>query len=173
PTVRAGRSRSTNREPSTVAVPRVGPTRPSTIRSVVDLPAPFGPRKPVTCPSGAVKVRSRTTHWSRYRLPSSRTSITPPRCPAAGAPDQRRKEDVRSCLRRRPARPSYCPAGMSSALRQQEYAVRAHRGPTRVAVAAGTDRSTAVPVLDGEAPPIGPSGTDFRRVVSGSAGSLG
>ena len=32
--------------PSTVAVPEVGRTSPSSMRSVVVLPAPFGPRKP-------------------------------------------------------------------------------------------------------------------------------
>ena len=32
--------------PSTVAVPDVGRTSPSSIRSVVVLPAPFGPRNP-------------------------------------------------------------------------------------------------------------------------------
>ena len=36
--------------PSIVALPLVGLTRPSSIRRVVVLPAPFGPRKPVTAP---------------------------------------------------------------------------------------------------------------------------
>ena len=38
------------RQPSTVAEPAVGRTSPSTMRIVVLLPAPFGPRKPVTHP---------------------------------------------------------------------------------------------------------------------------
>jgi hypothetical protein len=39
----------------TVAVPAVGRSRPRIIRIVVDLPAPFGPRKPVTRPGSTVK----------------------------------------------------------------------------------------------------------------------
>ncbi|SLI22074.1 Uncharacterised protein [Mycobacteroides abscessus subsp. abscessus] len=42
------------------AVPAVGVSSPRIIRIVVDLPAPFGPRKPVTCPGFTVKVRSST-----------------------------------------------------------------------------------------------------------------
>ena len=38
-----------------VAVPDVGAVRPTMTRIVVDLPAPFGPRKPVTRPGWAVK----------------------------------------------------------------------------------------------------------------------
>jgi hypothetical protein len=35
---------------STVELPAVGGVSPQIIRSVVDLPAPFGPRKPVMVP---------------------------------------------------------------------------------------------------------------------------
>ena len=38
------------RPPSTVTVPEVGLSSPRIMRSVVDLPAPLGPRKPVTTP---------------------------------------------------------------------------------------------------------------------------
>jgi hypothetical protein len=38
----------------TVAVPAVGRSSPIIIRMVVDLPAPFGPRKPVTRPGRTV-----------------------------------------------------------------------------------------------------------------------
>src|SRR5688572_31776040 len=38
-----------------VAEPDVGTVRPTITRIVVDLPAPFGPRKPVTRPGWAVK----------------------------------------------------------------------------------------------------------------------
>ena len=44
----------------TVAVPAVARTRPRMIRSVVVLPAPFGPRKPVIVPSRTLKLRSST-----------------------------------------------------------------------------------------------------------------
>ena len=39
-----------------VAVPAVGVTRPSSIRSVVVLPAPLGPRNPVTLPGCDVEA---------------------------------------------------------------------------------------------------------------------
>src|SRR5438105_3045695 len=40
------------------ACPASGASRPMISRMVVDLPAPFGPRKPVTCPAGTSKLRS-------------------------------------------------------------------------------------------------------------------
>ena len=43
-----------------VALPVVGAARPTRIRSVVVLPAPLGPRKPVTRPGSTVKLRLRT-----------------------------------------------------------------------------------------------------------------
>ena len=56
--------------PPIVALPRLGRTRPSSIRSVVVLPAPLGPRKPVTAPSRAVKLRSSTAATSPKRFES-------------------------------------------------------------------------------------------------------
>jgi hypothetical protein len=41
-------------------VPLSGGVSPTTIRSVVDLPAPLGPRNPVMRPGSAVKVTSST-----------------------------------------------------------------------------------------------------------------
>ena len=38
---------------------------------VVDFPAPFGPRKPVTVPGRTVNVRSETAVVGPYRLVSS------------------------------------------------------------------------------------------------------
>jgi hypothetical protein len=46
--------------PSTCAVPWVAPVRPTMMRMVVDLPAPLGPRNPVTRPGSAVKLTSST-----------------------------------------------------------------------------------------------------------------
>jgi hypothetical protein len=43
-----------------VAVPWSGRINPSSIRSVVDLPAPFGPRKRVTVPGATLNVCSST-----------------------------------------------------------------------------------------------------------------
>ena len=48
-----------------VAVPEVGGVSPVSIRSVVDLPAPFGPRKPVMLPGSTVKE----TSWTAVVLP--------------------------------------------------------------------------------------------------------
>ncbi len=42
------------------SVLRVGVSRPMIIRSVVDFPAPLGPRKPVTRPGNTSKLRSST-----------------------------------------------------------------------------------------------------------------
>jgi hypothetical protein len=44
-------------------LPPVGRSRSRIIRMVVDLPAPFGPRKPVTCPGCTVKD-SPSTAWT-------------------------------------------------------------------------------------------------------------
>ena len=52
PTSTPGLGRSANRRPRIVALPDVGVVRPTIIRIEVDLPAPFGPRKPVTRPLG-------------------------------------------------------------------------------------------------------------------------
>src|SRR4051812_16631311 len=60
-----------------VARPAVGATSPSSIRSVVVLPAPFGPRNPVTRPGSTVKDRSLTAARSPYRLVSPETTIRP------------------------------------------------------------------------------------------------
>src|SRR4051812_7014433 len=57
------------------APPPVGATRPSSMRSVVDLPAPFGPRKPVTAPARTSKLRSSTATTSPKRLLSPWISI--------------------------------------------------------------------------------------------------
>src|SRR5215472_5221134 len=59
------RSRSA---PATVAVPAVGWSRVVSIRSVVVLPAPFGPRKPTISPSLTVRSTPRTASTVRLRL---------------------------------------------------------------------------------------------------------
>src|SRR3954471_20601768 len=58
-----------------VAVPEVAGTRPVIIRIVVVLPAPFGPRKPVTVPGSSAKDTSSTTVRSPYCLVSPLTVI--------------------------------------------------------------------------------------------------
>src|SRR4051795_2177336 len=61
-----------------VARPRVGVTSPSSMRSVVVLPAPFGPRKPVTWPGSTVAERSETAATVPNRLVSPVNSIGTP-----------------------------------------------------------------------------------------------
>ena len=65
-----GRVCSAKGFPFTVAVPEVGASRPRMSRIVVDLPAPLGPRNPVTTPGRTVKLKSSTASLSPYRLVS-------------------------------------------------------------------------------------------------------
>ena len=67
PRTAAAGARRTGR-PLTVTDPAVGSSRPMIIRMVVDLPAPLGPRKPVTWPGRTSKLRSSTAVVVPYRL---------------------------------------------------------------------------------------------------------
>src|SRR5690554_6949863 len=62
--------------PQIVAVPDVGGRKPVIIRIVVDLPAPFGPRKPSTSPLSTANDTPRTA-WigPKLRLRSFMVSI--------------------------------------------------------------------------------------------------
>ena len=80
PTVAAGSGRSAYGVPSKVAVPDVGRTSPRRQRSVVVLPAPLGPRKPVTRPGWTRKDRSSTAWTSPKVLVSPEISIMGPAC---------------------------------------------------------------------------------------------
>ena len=64
------------RAPRTAVLPAVGRTSPRIARIVVDFPAPFGPRKPVTVPGETVNERSSTARVEPYRLVRPSTSIT-------------------------------------------------------------------------------------------------
>ena len=75
PTTRTGSARSAYRWPPIVAVPALGMTRLSRIRKVVVLPAPLGPRKPVTRPGSTVKESRSTAVTPRYCLLSSATAM--------------------------------------------------------------------------------------------------
>lgn len=68
PTARAGWSRDRKVEPSISASPSSGVSSPTIMRMVVDLPEPFGPKKPVTSPSGAVNDSALTAVELEYRL---------------------------------------------------------------------------------------------------------
>ncbi len=69
-----GRSARGTGRPSTVAEPDVGIVRPSSVRRVVVLPAPLGPRKPSTRPGSALKLRPSTASVAPKRLVSESTS---------------------------------------------------------------------------------------------------
>ena len=58
-----------------VAVPDVGTVSPTITRIVVDFPAPFGPRNPVTRPGWAVKETSSTAVKPAYVRVSDSTVI--------------------------------------------------------------------------------------------------
>lgn len=62
----SGRACSANGLPLTNTLPRVGRSRPTIIRMIVDFTAPLGPENPVTCPGSTVKVRSSTATLSPY-----------------------------------------------------------------------------------------------------------
>ncbi len=59
---------------------RSGAIRPARIRTVVVLPAPFGPRSPKTCPAGISNDRSCTATTVRNRRSRPSTEITSDRC---------------------------------------------------------------------------------------------
>ena len=64
PTTCSGHTVPWYRSPPTGTVPEVGRSSPRIIRIVVDLPAPFGPRNPVTCPGLTWKsIPSTATVW--------------------------------------------------------------------------------------------------------------
>jgi hypothetical protein len=71
--------------PSTRIVPASGVMSAASMRSVVVLPAPFGPSRPVMRPFGASKLTSRTA-WMRV-APDPAVAA-----PAAGLPSERAHE---------------------------------------------------------------------------------
>src|SRR6185437_675195 len=75
PTSCSGAACARGARPLTMTEPLVGSSRPRIIRIVVDFPAPFGPRKPVTVPGRTLNVRSETAVVGPYRLVSSWISI--------------------------------------------------------------------------------------------------
>ena len=69
-----------------MAVPDVAGVSPTMIRIVVDLPAPFGPRKPVTRPGRAAKLTSSTAVKPPYFLVRDSTLIMVPTLASGGVP---------------------------------------------------------------------------------------
>jgi hypothetical protein len=62
-------------KPAMRAVPALGGMKPASMRMVVDLPAPLGPRKPTTSPRATVKLTSSTAVKPSKRLVSPSISI--------------------------------------------------------------------------------------------------
>ena len=54
--------------PLTMTLPAVGRSSPMIMRMVVDFPAPFGPRKPVTVPGRTVNEMPSTAVFGPYLL---------------------------------------------------------------------------------------------------------
>jgi NAD(P)H-binding len=74
PTSRSGAAWARGGRPLIMTEPLVGWSRPRIIRMVVDFPAPFGPRKPVTVPGWTVNVRANAIQasdldWTVIRAP--------------------------------------------------------------------------------------------------------
>ncbi len=101
PTFEIGRSRPRYGTPSNVAVPEVGVTSPSSMRRDVVLPAPFGPRKPVTTPGSTVKLRSSTACTSPNRLVAPRNSIVVPVTSPLSRTGSRQSTAAAPCCARR------------------------------------------------------------------------
>src|ERR1700752_2487131 len=78
PTWPIGPASRPNGLPLTVTVPAVGRSSPRISRIVEVLPAPFGPRKPVTLPGSTVNDRSSTATVPPYLLVRPRASIMIP-----------------------------------------------------------------------------------------------
>src|SRR5215475_13592016 len=98
--------------PFSQARPEVAVTSPSRIRSVVVLPAPFGPRKPNTWPASTVRSSPASAVVPRYLLVSPRhsmTAVTPasalrldaPRPGALPSPDANARQEPRRCRQHR------------------------------------------------------------------------
>src|ERR1044071_3797569 len=60
----ASRGDSATSKPPTATLPSVGGMKPVIIRMVVDLPAPFGPRKPSTSPRSTVNEIPSTARFA-------------------------------------------------------------------------------------------------------------
>src|SRR3990172_1933498 len=80
----------TQSKPPTIAVPLVGCSTVLRIRRAVVLPAPFGPRRPYTCPAAAEKLTSHSASTSprtrsEYAFVRTRASIIVDQLPARDA----------------------------------------------------------------------------------------
>src|SRR6266550_7798727 len=105
-----------------VARPEVGVARPSSSRMVVDFPAPFGPRNPVTRPGASSKVKSLTAVTVPYRLVSAWTAMVLMAVPPEGVVHVVRLTHLTLGGAAAPG------AGRQDALSRTAAAYRIHRG---------------------------------------------
>src|SRR5262245_58338059 len=87
--------------PSISASPSSGLSTVYNMRSVVDLPAPFGPSRPVICPSRALKLTPRTATTLPNDLHSPRASNigTPSRCRTCEGDEERHGRNLQRTTR--------------------------------------------------------------------------
>ncbi len=114
--------------------PAVGRTRPSSIRRVVVLPAPLGPRKPVTSPAATSKLRSRTAVTAAEPFGQAADGYVSHRCTIARRRRRSRRPGAASSgYRQRGIQP-----GPPAAYREAMNVVRVRPAPKpRVADAVG------------------------------------
>src|SRR5690606_30376714 len=92
---------SGTRRPSTSIWPSLGVSSPHSMRMVVDLPEPFGPRKPYTLARGTVRSTPSTARsWPKHLLrPRARMAIpSPSACIAELHPERQARRQVASSL---------------------------------------------------------------------------
>jgi hypothetical protein len=91
--------------PRIAADPPVGRTKRTSMASVVDLPAPFGPMKPAATPTGTWKESRSTARRRPNRLVNSRTAMA---VSVEPTPESVRRSDHRSHRRQRGFSPYEC-----------------------------------------------------------------
>src|SRR4051812_19804767 len=141
------------------------------MRMVVDLPAPLGPRNPVTRPGRAVKEMSSTAVKPPYFLVSESTLIMRKSLPVPGRAPHRG---------RTPHRPSGNPGPASGSTLRVLGEARSSAGSQRLAeaarqrrvgvVAEGLDRSVAAAGVERDCLRLGGAGLQHHRVGSGEDG---
>src|SRR5688572_1536454 len=96
---RAASGSASTLTPSTNASPAFGLSTVYSMRSVVDLPAPFAPSSPVICPSRAMKLTPRTAATLPKDLVSSRASSMWLGCGSRQGREERHRFELPGALR--------------------------------------------------------------------------
>src|SRR5688572_5775204 len=138
---RAARGSAITLRPSISASPWSGFSTVYNMRSVVDLPAPLGPNKPVICPSRALKLTPRTAATLPNDLQSPRaSSISVSRTGSRGGPGEGGEERHGRQLLRAGRIQVFCRARANEG---RDHTIHAGRGELAVPVA-GDDHVFAV-----------------------------